>query len=302
MDKILEALKKIVPAEQIEEVSAAIKDMVAEQKKELEAEFDSKLEEAYAQLTEEKTKDEEVAYQGYQEAAAMIEDLRNRLDMQKNEYESHMDSEFEEAFQALQAEKAKNETLEVKLYEEYEAKLDEMRTLIVDKINEFLTIKGKEIYEQARRELINNPRTAEEKVVLNKIVETVSDYISDDDYAVVTSKKLEETSKKLDELKGQLKIAEARSIRLSTENSNLNEQVRQMNKVITENKDNKQERTKKAEQATGRGNIVTEDRIISEVADDKTTVNPNVDRTFVESLDPEYLESIRKLSGVSAKK
>lgn len=304
MDKIFEALKNVIPEDSVEGVTEAIKEMIAESRKEIETEYESKLEEAYTQLAEEKKQDEEKAYQGYQEATSIIEDLRARLEKQQNEFDLHMEQEFEEAFQMLQEERAKNETLELELYEQYEGKLKEMQEFFVEKIHDFFLAKGTEIYEQARREVVNDPRLAEHKVALDKVVETVSSYISNDDYAVVTNKKIEELAKANEELRGQIRIVESRNIRLSTDRDKLNEQVRQMNNVINESKvnstkNNKKEREEKAKNVQGRGNIVTEERIINEVADENPSKEqPNANRAFVESINPTDLENMKKLAGL----
>jgi hypothetical protein len=53
MNKIKEALEKLLPADQIQEVSSAIEEMLKDAKSELETEFNSKLEEAYAEVSNE---------------------------------------------------------------------------------------------------------------------------------------------------------------------------------------------------------------------------------------------------------
>jgi hypothetical protein len=120
-------------------------------------------------------------------------------------------------------EKNSKATVETNLYEEYDSKLAEMKNYIVEKVDQFLQHKGSEIYEQAKRDLINDPRLLEHKVALDKIVNIASDYLSDEERTFGTSKKLEEASKAIQELKGQLRIMEARNIRLSTDNTRLHE-------------------------------------------------------------------------------
>jgi len=133
------------------------------------------------------------------------------------------------------------------------------------------------IYEQARRDVLSDPRLAEHKVTLDKIINITSDYISDDNMNAISGKKLEEAQKTLDEQKGQIKILEARSIRLSTENTKLNESVRYAQDVINEQKkfavnsrkenmiSEQKERTQKAKNVTGRGQTSTEE-IVTENA------------------------------------
>ena len=289
MEKIVEALKKLLPETELNEVSSAIQQMLDEAKADLEAEFNQKLEEAYAELSNEVTEAENVAEKGYEEAYSIIADLRNRLELQGEEYKAALEEGYEEAYEMLKEEKAKNQKLEVEMYEEYDQKLGQMKEYIVDKVDQFLQFKGQEIYEQAKREIVNDPRMVEHKVALDKIVDIASNYLSDDDFNSVKSAKLEEASKTVEEMKGQLRILEARNIRLSTENTKLNEAVRQAQDVITESKrvvtatkkeaivNEQKARTEKAKNVTGRGK--TDDgEVISEYA---TPNNPAMDQLLV---------------------
>ena len=174
----------------------------------------------------------------------------------------------------LKSERAKNNSLEVELYEEYDKKLHEMKEYIVDKVDQFLQVKGQEIYEQARKDIVTDPRLAEHKVVLDKIVDLTSNYLSDDEVNNVSSAKVEEAVKQADELKGQLRIMEARNIRLSTENTKLNENVRYAKNLITEQTRAVESRKKseviteqnarveKAQNVTGRGNKVVDQEVV----------------------------------------
>jgi len=277
MEKIVEALKKLLPESEVNEVSSAVQEMLDQAKADLEAEFNQKLEEAYSELSSEIADAEKTAEQGYEEAYSIIADLRNRLEIQGEEYKSALEEGYEEAYQMLKQEQEKNQKLEVEMYEEYDKKLAEMKEYIVDKVDQFLQLKGQEIYEQAKRDVINDPRMVEHKVALNKIVDITANYLSDEDFAAVSSSKLEEATKAVEEMKAQLRIMEARNIRLSTENTKLNEAVRQAQEVINESRvvvektkkeavvNEQKERTEKATNVTGRGK--TEDgEVISEYA------------------------------------
>ena len=277
MDKILEALKKMLPENQINEVADAIKGMLKQAKVDVEKEYNSRLEEAYSELAKELTEAEKTAENGYEEAYRIIGDLRGRLDIQGQEYQNALEEGYEEAYQMLKSEREKGGKIEVDMYEEYDNKLNQMKSYIVDKVDEFLQLKGSEIYEQARRDVLSDPRLAEHKVTLDKIINITSDYISDDNMNAISGKKLEEAQKTLDEQKGQIKILEARSIRLSTENTKLNESVRYAQDVINEQKkfavnsrkenmiSEQKERTQKAKNVTGRGQTSTEE-IVTENA------------------------------------
>jgi len=273
-DKIVEALKKLLPEDQINEVASAVSDMLESSKKELESEYNDKLEEAYKQLSEEMSTAEKTAYTGYQEAYGIIADLRNRLEMQRDEYNKALEEGFEEAYQMLLQEREKNNTLEVDMYEEYDKKLMEMKDYIVDKVDQFLQFKGAEIYEQAKRDVLGDPRMAEHRVFSDKVVQLAAQYLSDEDRSFATGTKLEESRKQLDELRGQLRIMEARNIRLSNDNTKLNETVRHAQELITEQKQAKveqkktqviteqKERTQKVKNASGRGHTNTEEGVV----------------------------------------
>lgn len=265
MDRINEALGKILPAEQINEVRQAVEAMLAEQVKELEAEYQKKLEEAYEQIAGEKENSEAVAEQGYQQAYEIITSLMQRLDEQREEFEQALEEGFEEAYQELQKEKGKNDNVEVELYDEFDNKLKEMKTFMVDKVDQFLSLQENELYECAKRDVLNDPRLAEQRVVVTKMVDVLSDYIDRDDLAGVTSAKLEETHKAVEEMKGQMRILEAKNVRLSTQNNKLNEQVRQAQELITEsNKNEKKERASKVKNASGRGQRVVNEQVVPE--------------------------------------
>lgn len=308
MDKILEALTKMLPQDQAKEIAEAVKvqmeSEIAAIEAKKEAEYSAKLDEAYAELSEELKKSEQTAIQGYQEANGIIQSLMKKLEMQQVEFNSEMDKGYEEAFQMLQAEKAKNENIEVEMYNQFDKKLNEMKEYMVDKLDQFLQYKGQEIYEKARRDIMNDPRMVEHKVALDKIVRTVSDYISDEDYAAVSNEKLDAVNKMVEELKSQNRILEARNIRLNTENTKLNESVRRFETTINESTSHtKKEVEEKAKNATGRGRVVSEaTEIVAEFtapASDKPKDKP-ADKTLVEAFDPELLRQINVLAGTKS--
>ena len=232
--KIVESLKKLLPEDQVNEVASAVSEMLAEAQEKLEQDYNSNLEEAYSQLSTELSQAEKTAYQGYQEAYEIINDLSSRLEVQKAEFDKTLEEGYEEAYQMLLSERNSKGKVEVDLYEEYDGKLAEMKNYIVEKVDQFLQLKGGEIYEQARHDLINDPRVVEHKVALDKIINITSNYLSDEEKTFATSSKLDESTKRNEELKGQLRMLEARNIRLSTENTRLNESVRKTASVITE--------------------------------------------------------------------
>ena len=141
----MEAIKKLLPESDVKEVSSAINEMLNQATLDLEKEYNEKLEEAYTELSGELSNSEKTAEQGYEEAYAIIADLRNRLDIQGEEYKNALEEGYEEAYQMLKSERSKNGNIEVELYEEYDKKLQEMKEYIVDKVDQFLQAKGQEI-------------------------------------------------------------------------------------------------------------------------------------------------------------
>lgn len=278
MEQILEALRKLLPETEVSDVAESIQSMFEDAKSELESEYNAKLEEAYSELSKELADAEQTAEQGYEEAYAIINDLRNRLEMQGEEYKAALEEGYEEAYQMLKAEQSKNHKLEVEMYEEYDQKLAEMKEYIVDKVDQFLQFKGQEIYEQARRDVVSDPRMAEHRVALDKIIDITSEYLDDSEFSSVNSNKLTEAQKAIEEMKGQLRILEARNIRLSTENTKLNEAVRRAEDVISESQkvvtkerksqviNEQKERTGKASNVTGRGKKSDDAVVLSEYA------------------------------------
>lgn len=268
-DKVLNALSGLIPEAAREKVTSAISEFLKEAVAELEAskqaEFDAKLNEAYATITKEKEENVKVAETGYNEAYEIICDLRDRIELQAKEYEDQVQEQYEEAYQMLQAERKKNDSLEVGLYEEYDSKLDEMKGYIVDKVDQFLATKGVEFESAIRREVTNDPTVAEEKVALGKFLEVAAHYLTDDEFVYANNQRVEEMERHLSEQKGQIKILEARNMRLNTENQKLNEVARQAQEVLTES--TKVERTARkemAKNAQSKGQKVVVEQVIPE--------------------------------------
>ena len=296
MDKILEALKKALPAEHVDEVTKALEAMLKEHETEIEKRYAAKLDEAYEQLAEEKKQDEAVAQQGYQQAYEMIDSLMNRLNEQKEEFDTALEEGFAEAYEELQKEKGKNNDIELKIYEESDNKLKQMKNMFVDKIDQFLSLQEAEMYESAKKDVLNDPRILEQKVAVEKMAEILADYMSDDNYSNITSAKIEEAFKQIENLKGQMRIVESKNVNLTRLNSKLNEQVREAHAVISEaTKVERKERTNKKENASGRGERVVADKIITEFSAPANDKSGN-DSDLTEEHDP--LNDLLVLSGI----
>lgn len=300
MNKLYEALKKLLPADQVREVARAVEEMVAEARAEdraaIEAEYNSKLNEAYEQISSELVAAEATTEEGYQQAYQIINDLMLRNEQQREEFENAMDEGYEEAYQMLQAEQAKNNKIEVEVYEEYENKLSQMRNFMIDKIDAFMQLQNAEIYEHARKDILSDPRIVEHKVALDRIIDVVGTYVTEEDFSGATSNRLSEANKVIEDLKGHLRVVEARNVRLSTQNTNLQEQVRAQKNVLSENtKIERKERAGIAKNVSGRGQkMLGKEQIISEFALPNSDKSDN--QTFVEN--NEVINDLLVLSGL----
>lgn len=281
MDKILESLRKLLPEESLSEVTSAVEDMVNEVKKELTNEFNAQLEEAYAELAAEKEEAEKTAIQGYHEAYALINDLRNRMELMREEYEQEQHEGFEEAYEMIKKERSKNQNLSREIYEEYDAKLDQMKEFFADKLDEFLHTKGEEIYEQAKRDILSDPMTLEHKVAMDKIAEIVSKHVILDEQFFTSSSKLEETSRRVKDLEAQIRMMEGRNIKLSHDNTSLNERLREAVNCINENRQYER-KNRKPQQVSGRGHRVYNEEDVVVIAEN----NNNVKRVHAKKEEP----------------
>jgi hypothetical protein len=281
--------------------------MIEESKNELEAEYNKNLEEAYKQLSAELAEAEKVAEQGYAEAHAIIVDQGQRNEALKEEFEKMLEEQYEEAYKMILEERGKNSNLEATMYEEYDNKLNNIKEYIVDKVDTFLTLKGKEIYEQAYRDAVNDPRMAEHKVVLDKIVELASGYLSEEEVNFATSAKLEEAYTQVEKLASQVKMMEGRNIRISAENtkmqSQLNEAVVLLKEFSTQDQkaqklNEQKERVEKAANVQGRGQLrdnKTDEKIVAEHQGETevaATTSEEETEPMMEGLDLEYVQKM----------
>jgi len=262
-EQILEAIASHVPEDVQKKFTAAVESFMEETRKDMDTEYDTKLREGYETLTKEKEEAEKVALEGYSQAYEMICELRDRLEIQREEFEQAMDEGYKEAYDMLVSEKKKNENLELGLYDEYEGKLKDVKGYIVDKLDVYLNKKAPEFYEQVKRDVLNDPCMAEHKVALDRFLDVAVNYLNEDHYINATSTKVEALAKGNDQLKDQVRILEAKNMRLSTENSKLNETVRHREEMITESvKNEEKERVKKATKVEGKGQRVTDNEVV----------------------------------------
>jgi hypothetical protein len=295
MDKITQALRNILPAEQISEVAKAVEEAIAVRFDQMDTEFNSKLEEAYEQLTAERKAVEEEGVKGYQQAYEIISSLMNRLDEQRSEFEKTLDEEFSVAYDEIEKLKEEKNNVEVGIYDEFNKKLQAMKDVMIDKVDQFLTLQEGELYESAKREVLSNPRVLEQRVAVEKMAEILSDYLSVDQVSGISSAKIEEANRQIKTLEGQLRIVESRNVKLSSQKNKLEEQVRDAHEVITEaTRTERKERVNRKGIASGRGKRVINEELISEYASKTNTSNNDEDLT--EGHDP--LNDLLVLSGL----
>lgn len=298
MDKLTQALKKILPADQVNEVAKAIEALMAERFEEIESNAQTKLDEAYAQLEEERKHDEAVAAQGYQQAYEIIAKLMNRIDEQHAEYEAALDEGFEEALAEINKEREKNNNIETELYEEFDRKLNEMKSIMIDKIDQFMTLQEREIYEAAKCDVFSDPRLVEQRVAVEKMAEILGSYMTNDDYTGVASAKLEEAARQIETLKGQVRLLETKNVRLSVNNNKLSEQVHEAHSLISEaTKVERKERANRRGIASGRGQRVVNEHLINEFANAPTNNSNNDDQKLSEAAN-DTLNDLLVLSGL----
>ncbi len=307
-EQILKALSGLIPEDVQNEVSTAISGFLESAVAELEAEYNANLKEAFegykAEIVQAKTE----AESGYTQAWEVIADLRERLEIQKEEFEVALDEGYEEAYAMLQEERGKNDTLEVDLYEEYDRRFTDVKEYLVDKLDQFLQLQGDKYYDMARRDVINDPAVAEHKVAFDQVIETVSRFISDEDCAFATSSKVDLLAKQLDETKGQLKILEGKNMRLSMENTKLNESVRHSQEVINESvaRNDRKARTEKARRVEGRGESNTDRQrrkevILGEHSGEPVAEHKTADASerFAEQVGQDVFADWKHLSGIN---
>lgn len=260
-EKIMESLSGLLPEETQGQVASAVSSILEDLHKEYEESYNEKLKEAYAEMAEENENNVKKAVESYEKAYEIISDLRNRLEVQKEELDEAYTQEYEEAYQMLVEERNKNEELESRLYEEYDARLNDIKEYMVDKVDQFLAQQGEKFYEMAKQEVLNDPAILEHKVAFDKIVDVVGDYISDEEMIFNTSSKVNGLNDQVEKLSKEKRLLEAKVIRLESDNNKLNEVAGEAQKLLQEQVLNEEkEWVKRSRNAEGRGEVAEEDR------------------------------------------
>lgn len=303
IEQVMKALTGLIPDDAQKTVETAITQFLENAVVELEKEYSEKLEDAYKTITEEKAADEATAESGYAQAWEIITDLRDRLQIQKEEFEQALEEGYEQAYQMLQEERAKADSLEVSIYEEYDKRHADIKEYMVDKIDQFLALQGDKYYDMARRDVSNDPAFAEHKLAFEKVLEVAQNYLSDEDFAFATSSKVEGIMKQLDENKVHIKTLEAKNMRLATQNQQLTEAVKHQQTVLTESKSNERmARTQKAQKAEGRGRQELDRQVV--IGEQKDTAGESVteqkgNKVFSEQIGEDIFADWKYLSDIN---
>lgn len=304
-EHVMKALESFIPEEAREKVSTAISSLLEKAVANIEAEYEQKLEEAYSELHKDKKKAEQIAEEGYAQAWDLICEYKDRLELQREELDRNLDSGFSEAYEMLQEERKKNDTLESELYKEFEDKLENIKTFIVNKMDKFLQLQGNKYEEMVRKDLLNDPLFAEHKKGVERMLEAASTILSDEDYRFASSSKMDRLVREVEELRGQMKIVESKNMRLSMENTKLNESVRHKDSLLTETvKFEKKARLEKAKKVEGRGALEIDRQVVigeQNSAGEPVSRRKNRDERLVEDVAQNVTDYWNYLSGIDRK-
>jgi hypothetical protein len=300
--KIMESFKGMIPEDQASNVEQAISEFVEETEAKLKVEYEKTLEESYKewdeqlkearQEGEDKLKEAETtALEGYEEAKQLLVEKEEEITTQKSEFETFLNEQYEVAGNMLEEEKGKNETIEQNLYESYSQQIEDIKDDLINKIDSFLDGKVEEISVAVRKELKNSPEILENKVAFNRIKDIVARSLTTSELQDTASEKVEELEETAGELQKEIKALKAKNLRLTTENTNYQKEV----KTITEGTNTESEEyfeavrreaerrivEKNAENIEGRGDIkeMTEEDILKENAVDEKEKKETIDES-----------------------
>jgi hypothetical protein len=316
-EKIMEAFANLIPENSRGVVEEAIENFIKETEGNIREEYEKTLEKSYEEwnqkLEEAKSEGdkkisetENTAFEGYQQAKEMLVEKEEEIIKQKNEYEGHIEREFNVAKKMIDEEKGRNETIEQELYEAYNNQLEDIKEDLVNKIDEFISGKIGELGEDVRKELKNDPEVLESKVAFERIKDIIASSMTSDDLNSSTASKIEELEETVSRLQAENKKTKARNMRLET----FSLKTKDGEETINENTDNKKERAlqkdsirreaerriaeKAARVAEGRGDVISREDIITEETAGKEQKKSDDSTTFVEGI---TREDLRKLSG-----
>ncbi len=259
-ESVLKALSGVLPDEVVSKVSDVITNTLEEATKEIEAEYQERLDESHEEFKKQLAKTQQETENGYAQAYELIAEYKDKIELIKEEHERNSNEICQEAYEMLEQERAKNTELEGDLQREYDEKLEDIQKYYVKKLDEFLPTQANKYYEAARKDLLNDPVFAEHKNAFEKILEAAATVLTDNDFAVAGNAKSETVIKENEELKKKVQRLEGNATRLKMDNEKLTEAVRvAKTQLLTEQKVEKKEERKKviekAKKAEGRGKV-----------------------------------------------
>ena len=270
MDKILEALKAILPESEVDGVVSALQETLTRHEAELEAEYQEKLDEAYEEMQQERAADQRIANEGYEEAHGIIKALTRQVEDVRAAGDEALKEGFEEAYQELQKVIEEKKAIEAEVYEDADRRLKQMQEHTVTHVTEFLAQKERELYEDARREVLSDPQLVEARVAIERIAETVGP-LTGGGFGGPTTRQIEEARREADSLRTQLRITEAKNLRITSQNERLNEQVRAKDQAITESaRAERTERKNRSGKGVGRGKTTLGESVVIETLAEDT--------------------------------
>ncbi|MFW5871687.1 MAG: hypothetical protein ACOCUT_01135 [bacterium] len=317
---IMESFKGVIPADKASEVEKAINEFAIQLDERYKVEYEKTLEESYKEwdnqikevqkeAKEKLQESESVAYQGYDEAKQMLLEKEAEIKRQKEEFENFLEEQYAVAKKMLDEEKARNDEIEQSLYESYNQQLTDIQDDLVNKIDEFLSGKIDVLAESVRKELKNSPEILESKVAFQKIKNIIAENMDAEEVSGKTNDRIEKLEETVASIQSENKSLKAKNMRLVTENSNFRKEIENINESKKTNEQLIDESTRKdaerrvaeriAENAEGRGSVVSkEDLIIEGAADDAqkgSSKNVNESSKNLGFEDPSYM---RKLAGL----
>lgn len=292
--KLMEAVAGFIPGELQGQLAGAIDEWAAEAIAEIDAEYEAKIEEMHVAHDAEIAEIKRTIEESYRDAYEMITTLRREKDAIQAEAKQQLAEGYEEAYQMLLAERKKNDNMEVDLYEEYDGRVGRIREFYIDKVDEFMSEKGELMYEIVRRDLLNDSAFSESRIVLEKVLEAVNPMLGVQN---APSAKPDQSARQLAEAQAQVRILEARNMRLHTENTKLNEAARHAHALLQENvQQERRARREVARTAQSRGQRVVDDQQVITEATNHAESDAAGRRG--RSSGNQLLETWRHLSGV----
>lgn len=303
-EQLLKALEGHIPADARDAVEKAatefVESIVADLEADKEEEYKATLEEAFEEHQKELNEAEKIAEESYAKAWSIISDLRDRLEIQAEEFNTQLKEEYEVAYSMIQEERAKNDSLETDLHEYYEKRYKDVREFMVDKLDLFLQKQDEKYYEAVRKDLMDDSTVLEHKVAFDKILDIAGNFLGDEDRTFATTSKVEGLAKELDDLKGKIKIVEGKNMRLSMENDKLNEVVRKSEKMLTESAGmaERKNRLEKAKQVEGRGDVMLDRKVVIGEQKDEPAKNSR-QGVIAEQVGEQIFQDWKHLAGIS---